>query len=87
MRFVWDAENILHIARHGVTPQEAEQVLTDDRTIHVPTHSGRLSAYGLTPTGRAMRVVYDQLSGGMRVTTAYQIRRRLLTRIQEDAQQ
>jgi len=47
VRFIWDPENILHIARHGVTPQEAEDVLLDDETIHVPSHSGRLSAYGL----------------------------------------
>ena len=59
MQFIWDPENILHIARHGVTPQEAEDVLLDDETIHVPSHSGRLSAYGLTTAGRALRVIYD----------------------------
>ena len=86
MRFIWDPENILHIARHGVTPQEAEDVLLDDETIHVPSHSGRLSAYGLTTAGRALRVIYDQQPDRIRVTTAYQIRRRLLARIQEEAQ-
>ncbi len=85
VRFIWDAENILHIARHGVTPQECEDVLLDDRTIHVPSHSQRLSAYGVTSAGRAMRVIYAEQSDGIRVTTAYQIRRRLLDRIQEEA--
>jgi hypothetical protein len=26
--FDWDAANIAHIARHGVTPQQAEQALS-----------------------------------------------------------
>ena len=86
MRFIWDPENILHIARHGGTPLEAEDVLLDDETIHVPSHSGRLSAYGLSTAGRALRVIYDQQPDRIRVTTAYQIRRRLLARIQEEAQ-
>jgi hypothetical protein len=64
----------------------AEDVLLDEETIHVPSHSGRLSAYGRTRAGRALRVVYDQQTDGIRVTTAYQIRRRLLARIQEEAQ-
>ena len=42
-RFVWDAENIMYIARHGVTPQEAERVLTYRRHSHdehqKPPHS------------------------------------------------
>jgi uncharacterized protein len=87
VRFRWDSGNVLHIARHGVTPQEAEDVLLDDETIHVPSHSGRLSAYGLTTAGRALRVIYDQQHDGIRVTTAYQIRRRLLARIREETQQ
>jgi uncharacterized protein len=70
VRFVWDAENILHIARHGVTPQETEDVLLDERTIHAPSHSSRLSAYGLTTAGRPLRVIYDRQPDGIRVTTA-----------------
>ena len=28
--FDWDEDNIAHIASHGVTPEEAEQVLRND---------------------------------------------------------
>jgi len=87
VRFIWDLGNVLHIAQHGVTPQEAEDVLTDDATIHVPVRFGRSSAYGVTSAGRAMRVIYNEDQDGIRVTTAYQIRRRLLSLIQEQAQQ
>ena len=87
MQFSWDLGNVLHIAQHGVTPQEAEDVLTDDATIHVPARAGRWSAYGITGAGRAMRVIYNEDQDAIRVTTAYQIRRRLLARIREEAQQ
>lgn len=30
MRFDWDEANVRHIARHGVKPDEAEQVLRND---------------------------------------------------------
>jgi len=30
LRFEWDAANVSHIARHKVTPQEAEQALFND---------------------------------------------------------
>ena len=30
VEFDWDHHNIAHIARHGVTPEEAEQVLAND---------------------------------------------------------
>jgi predicted DNA binding CopG/RHH family protein len=31
--FVWDDENVAHIARHGVTPDEAEEVLVGDALV------------------------------------------------------
>ena len=27
MRFDWDADNLKHIARHGITPEEAEDAV------------------------------------------------------------
>ena len=30
LRFEWDATNVSHIARHKVTPEEAEQALLND---------------------------------------------------------
>ena len=31
--FVWDDENVAHIARHGVTPDEVEEVLVGDALV------------------------------------------------------
>ena len=87
MRFIWDAENIAHIARHGVAPQEVEEAMTDQDTVVVPTRRRRFSAYGTSATGRPLRVIYNLVGqDGIRVTTAYPIRRRVLDRIRQEAQ-
>ena len=39
MLFDWDESNINHIALHGVTPEEAEQVLQNDPFILLITKS------------------------------------------------
>jgi len=84
--FIWDDENIVHIARHGVAPQEAEEVLTHEGTIVAPARGRRFSGYGTTATGRPLRVIYDLIGqDGIRVTTAYPIRRRDFNRIRQEA--
>ena len=85
MRFIWDAENIGHIARHGVSPREAEEVVTADDTLIVPARGRRFSAYGATATGRSVRVIYDPIDQeSLRVITAYPIRQHVLERISRE---
>jgi len=43
--FVWDDENVAHIARHGVTPDEAEEVLVGDALV-LRGPDNRYLAYG-----------------------------------------
>lgn len=87
MRFIWDAENIGHIARHGVAPREAEEVVTADDTLIVPARDRRFSAYGATATGRSVRVIYEPIDqGDLRVITAYPIRQHVLERIHREIQ-
>src|SRR5271168_374726 len=72
MDFDWDSANIEHIARHDVTPEEAEQVIQNDpldapaelrngekRTVHL----------GKTDAGRVLVVVTERNSM-YRVVTA-----------------
>ncbi len=72
--FDWDEANKEHIARHGVTPNEAEEALTDpDRMSfsarNVPQELRR--AYlGATEAGRILVVVYTKRAGRIRVVTA-----------------
>lgn len=67
MEFRWNRWNVEHIGRHGVTPEEAEQVVASARKPY-PMHrkDGRWLAWGRTPWGRWLQVAYV-LDGADRV--------------------
>ncbi len=74
IRFDWDESNIRHIARHQVTPEEAEQVLRNDPFyLSYETVSGeeRWTVIGHTDNVRVLLVVWT-LRGDdvVRVVTA-----------------
>jgi uncharacterized DUF497 family protein len=72
--FDWDEANITHIARHGITPDEAEQALHND-----PTDAGlqnvdgedRFIDIGVTDRMRLLIVVTTLRGDLTRVVTAY----------------
>jgi hypothetical protein len=68
--FVWDESNVEHIAQHGVSVEEAQQVLS--RTARVRrSRLERYVAIGPTESGRFLMVVFRLLGGGaVRVITA-----------------
>lgn len=53
--FDWDDRNIDHIARHNVTPDEAEEAFLD--ALFRKGREGRLLVYGVTDTGRFILVL------------------------------
>ncbi len=55
--FQWDGWNVEHIARHRVTPQEAEEVIDDDPLI-LKSEDGKYLAYGQSYAGRYLLVVF-----------------------------
>lgn len=68
--FDWDEENLRHIARHGVEPEEAEEVFLF-RTYKRKTGSHRYLVLGRTGAGRRLMVVLERLPGAVaRVVTA-----------------
>ena len=79
----WDAAeddrgNTAHVAEHGLTPQEIENVLFDEMsTFDVSDSSGRPMAFGSTGTGRFIAVVFDVLNLAdplvIRPITAYNV--------------
>lgn len=72
--FDWDEENRKHIARHRVTPAEAEQVvLNDPIDISVQASDGeeRIVQIGATDKARILLVVTTWREGMIRVITAY----------------
>ena len=78
MAFDWDDANIQHIARHRVTPEEAEQVFENSpMLVSAHEHSGedRLLCFGRTNRGRFLTVVYTERNDSIRVVTAYRMTR------------
>jgi uncharacterized DUF497 family protein len=72
--FDWDAENIRHIARHGITPQEVEEVLKRfpiDLEYQEYDGEERIMQIGVTSTGRLLVIVTTMISGTIRVVTAF----------------
>ena len=51
--------NVEHIAQHGVTMQEVEEVLQNPLDSDVSESSGRPIVFGRTRAGRFLAVVYE----------------------------
>jgi uncharacterized DUF497 family protein len=72
--FEWDEANVEHIARHGVVPDEVEEVFSDHRRIAVPARDQggepRFALVGGTEDGRVLFVVYTIRRDVIRVVTA-----------------
>ena len=63
-RIIWDLDdddigNVVHIAEHGITKEEAEEVLLNPLTMKRSRSSGRPIALGFTSTGKSIAVVFD----------------------------
>ena len=58
---VWDEDSILHIARHGVDPEEAEQVCFSGEPSIWKAKRQRYIALGCTQSGRYLTVVFEYL--------------------------
>lgn len=74
--FDWDGANIAHIAEHGITPEEAEQVVLGD-PLEFGLDAGesgeeRLSYIGETATTRVLQVVITMRQERVRVVTAFE---------------
>jgi uncharacterized DUF497 family protein len=73
--FDWDDANILHVAEHNVTPEEAEEVLLGDSLdvgFDVVNGEERSSHVGETNEGRVLWVVITFRGERMRVITAFE---------------
>jgi uncharacterized DUF497 family protein len=81
--FDWDDPddedgNTLHIAVHGLTPEEVTSALLDESTtFDISESSSRPIAFGNTDTGRFIAVVFEVLNPGdplvLRPITAYEV--------------
>jgi uncharacterized DUF497 family protein len=79
VEFDWNAANVEHIARHGITPQEAEEaVRIEPLDADVQQHDCelRVLCFGRTKSGRLLTVLYTERWGKIRVVTAYEMTKR-----------
>lgn len=81
LEFDWDDANRDHIARHQVSPEEAEQVIDNDPLdIEAETFDGerRFTSIGHTDQGRFLLVVTTLRHSSIRVITAFPAPKRLV---------
>ena len=74
MQFEWDPHNRKYVARHRVTPEEAEQVLRNDPlVVQFQDHAAeeRVLCLGQTNRGRLLALVYVERGQAIRVVIAY----------------
>jgi hypothetical protein len=68
--FQWDDVNEEHIARHGVTPAEVEELFVA-RILVTRGRMGRTLVLGRSAAGRYLSVIVEKLGAGwVRVVTA-----------------
>lgn len=83
--FEWDRANLDHIARHGVTADEAEQVVLGDpldieMQVAEPDNSEeRLLQLGVTAKGRILQLLTTWRDGKVRVISAWDAPRQVKT--------
>lgn len=69
--FDWDEENENHIAAHGVSPVEVEEIIVYGEPIHQRSREGKFVTYGVTEEGRHLFIVFAIKGEGLiRVVTA-----------------
>lgn len=71
VHLTWDEENVLHIARHGVDPEEVEETCFNRKPLIERGRGGLYYVSGQTAAGRYLFVVVRFLGrGAARVVTA-----------------
>ena len=79
-QFDWDSGNADHVAQHGITRAEAEQVVLNspiDLKFEVRGGEERIAQVGETDTGRVLVVVTTMRNEKIRVVTAIPANRKL----------
>lgn len=73
MRFDWNAANIEHIARHGVSPSEVEEVFYRRfiyGSMEVVKGEIRVTLIGATNGGRVLTITFQARLNEVRIVTA-----------------
>ena len=80
--FNWNDANRSHLSEHGVSPEEAEQVVVNnpvDLEVQLRNGEDLTLQVGETDAGRILVVVTTWRDGGIRVITAFPANKKLRT--------
>jgi uncharacterized protein len=80
LSFDWDPGNTRHIARHGVTPREVEELFANDPAdigFQTVEGEGRWTAVGHSNSLRILVVVWTMRGEAVRPITAFEAGKRL----------
>jgi uncharacterized DUF497 family protein len=72
--FDWDEANVRHIARHGVSPEEAEEAILNgpvEVDYQVVDGEERYVVVGLSDAARFLTIVWTDRWGAVRIITAF----------------
>lgn len=72
--FLWTPENEEHIAQHGITMDEFEEVVMNPSKEEISRSSNLPAVYGWTSTGKFIFCVYEPMDDLMVLpVTAYEV--------------
>jgi hypothetical protein len=72
--FVWTDEIVAHLAEHGISPDDFEQVVTNPERTGQSRSSGLPAAWGYARDGRYLIAVYQKIDFATVVpVTAYEV--------------
>ena len=72
--FDWDEQNEKHLAKHSITPSDAENVLSGNHILleyQMEGNEQRWVAVGATRTGRILKIVFAVRGEAMRPITGW----------------
>ncbi len=78
--FDWDEHNRNHVSEHGVSPEEAEQVVFNeplDLELQLRGGEERTVQVGETDADRILVVITTQRKGKIRIVTAFPAKKKL----------
>jgi hypothetical protein len=59
--FIWTDEIVEHLAEHGISPDDFEQLVCDPLTKGLSRSSGLPAVWGYTADGRYIIAVYEEI--------------------------
>ena len=72
--FLWTDEILAHLAEHGVSRDDFEEVVSNPRRVGVSRSTGRPCCWGEAPDGRQLFCVYEFLDDVTIIpVTAYEV--------------